>query len=304
MRFRVCLSSALALAAVPVSGILSQQRNPADSARCAAALNAATADSAIVEEDAIFIPFDTARKLPDSYADLIGQGMRQMLVLPRPLAIDTYDDRAGVVKSDAGSKQYASVMLRSFYRLTLHRDGRLTNQHVVGGVRNDAFDRAVIVALVSLDSSRMLPAPIGFDSSFEADTMELRLTITNGAITSTRSKGQPRTPQPGVTPLFRLRVPVLPADRPPIAGLADNPRPRYPQALWQRNIEGEVRLEFLVRADGSVDPRSVQIHKATALEFASAVLDVMPQWHFFPLEVAGCKVASLVQMPSLFRLTR
>jgi len=59
-----------------------------------------------------------------------------------------------------------------------------------------------------------------------------------------------------------------------------------------------------VRVDGSVDPRSVQIHKTTALEFARAVVDVIPRWRFAPLEVAGCKVASLVQMPSVFRLTR
>jgi TonB family protein len=301
MRFGVCISTALVCAGAPVSLILSQQASAADSARCVAALNAPTSDSAIIEEDAIFTPFDTTRKLPDSYADFIGQGMRQMLVLPRPLAIDTYDDRAGVAKSDAGSKQYATVALRSFYRLTLHRDGHLTNAHVVGGVRNDAFDRAVIVALVALDSSGMLPAPLGFDDSFEADTLELRLTITNGSISSTRSKGQARTAQPGVTPLFRLRVPVLPVDR-PLAAQAGNPYPRYPEALRDRNIEGDVRSEFLVRADGSVDSRSVQIRKTTALEFASAVLNVVPQWRFFPLEVAGCRVASLVQMPSAFRL--
>lgn len=303
MRFSVCLFSALVCVGVPVSPIFSQQATAADSARCVAALNAATSDSAIIEEDAIFGPFDTTRKLPDSYAEMLGQGVRQMLVLPKPLAIDTYDDRAGVAKSDAGSKQYATVALRSFYRFTLHRDGHLTNAHVVGGVRNDAFDRAVIVALVSLDSTGMLPAPLGFDDSFEADTLELRLTITNGSITSTRSKGQARTPQPGVTPLFRLRVPVLPVDR-PLAAQAGNPYPRYPQALRDRNIEGDVRVEFLVRADGSVDSRSVQIRKTTALEFASAVLNILPQWRFLPLQVAGCKVASLVQMPSAFRLRR
>ena len=89
MRFSVCLSSAFVFAAAPVSAMFAQQANAADSTRCVAALNAPTSDSAIVEEDALFFPFDTTRKLPDAYADMLGQGLRQMLVLPRPLAIDT-----------------------------------------------------------------------------------------------------------------------------------------------------------------------------------------------------------------------
>ena len=130
MRLSICFSHILLLAACPAP--LFAQATASDSARCAVALNAATADSAIVEEDALFFPFDTTRKLPDSYAEMLGQGLRQLLALPRPLAIDTYDDRAGLAKTDAGSKQYASVALRSFYRLTLHRDGRLTSARVVG----------------------------------------------------------------------------------------------------------------------------------------------------------------------------
>jgi TonB family protein len=285
------------------SPIFAQQPIAADSARCATALNAATPDSAIVEEDALFFPFDTTRKLPNSYAEMLGQGIRQMLVLPRPLGIDTYDDRAGLAKSDAGSKQYASVALRSFYRLALHRDGHLTSMRVVGGANNEAFDRAVVAAVVALDSSGMMPPALGFDDSFAGDTLDLRLTITNGSVTSTRSKGQPRAPQPGVTPLFRLRVPILPVDK-PLAAETGNPHPRYPPSMRNRGIEGEVRLEFLVRADGSVDLRSVQIRKATALEFASAAVEVMPRWRFSPLEVAGCKVASLTQMPFVFGLNR
>ena len=150
------------------------QGQASDSARCAAALNAPTADSAIVEEDALIFPFDATKKLPDSYADLLGQGLRQMLVLPRPLVVDTYDDRAGYAKSDAGSKLYATPVLRSFYRLTLHRDGHLTSVRAVGGARNEQFDRAVVAALVALDTSSVLPVPVGLDDSFESDTLELR----------------------------------------------------------------------------------------------------------------------------------
>jgi len=275
----------------------------ADSARCAAALNARVPDSVIVEEDALVFAFDTTRKLPTSYAEWFGQGLRQMLVLPRPLVIDSYNGRAGHTKRDAGSKEYAAVALRSFYRLTLHRDGHLTSARVVGGVRNERFDRAVVAALIALDSSGMLPPPLGFDHAFAGDTLELRMTITDGSVTSTRFSGSQSPPQPGVTPLFRLRVTILQVDK-PVAAQVGNPHPRYPLDLRDRGVEGEVRMEFLVRPDGTVDPASMQVQSATVLDFANAVVSVVPSMHFFPLEVAGCKVASLIQMPFVFGLNR
>ena len=41
-----------------------------------------------------------------------------------------------------------------------------------------------------------------------------------------------------------------------------------------------------------------------SLDFAKAVLSVVPKMRFYPLEVAGCKVASLTHMPFVFGLNR
>ena len=71
-----------------------------------------------------------------------------------------------------------------------------------------------------------------------------------------------------------------------------------------QGIAGEMRAEFLVRADGAVDPGSTRFLKATSIEFADAIASVLPQMRFFPLEVAGCKVASLTQMPFDFGMNR
>jgi hypothetical protein len=275
-----------------------------DSARCAAEFNAPSADTAVIELQAIFSSFDTTRKIPASYRDILGAGLHEMFVAPRPLIVDTFDPRAAPLVRDAGSRLYATVSLRSFYRLTLHRDGRLTNVRAVGGVRNRTFDDAVVAALVRLDSSRTLPDPrsFRFDDSFDRDELELHLVITEGSVTSTRVPS-PSPAAGGVTPLFRLVAPIYPVSR-DVAPLANNPVPHYPDSMRSQLIEGEVQAEMLVRPDSTVDPRSIHFGEVTSLEFANAVLEVLPRMRFSPLQIAGCSVASLRQMPFIFSLNR
>lgn len=271
-----------------------------DSARCEAALNAPTRDSALVEYDAIFSPFDTTRHVPILYQEMLGQGLRQELHLPHPLPVSTYDDRGHIALREPSSKPYAIATLRSFYRFTLHRDGRLTNAQTVGGVRNSAFNDAVVRALVTLDSDRMLPPNDSID--FDHDTLEVRLTMTPGVITNV-SVNPPPIHTPGVTPLFRLRLPVRPFEK-SFTAHPDNPPPRYPPTMREQNIEGEVRAEFVVKADGSVDVSSIQIPKATRMEFASAVVTALPPMRFYAMQISGCNVAQLVPMPFVFSLRR
>ena len=271
-----------------------------DSARCDAALNSPTSDSALVEYQALFFPYDSAQRLPDSYRALLGEGLLEQLKLPRPLPVGTYQPNARFVVADPTRADYAVVTLRSSYRFVLHRDGRLTNIRTVGGVRNAAFNDAVVGALVRLDSAQILPP--GSDSiGFDHDTLEVRLTVTPGVMMTARSSGKSPPTRAGVTPLFRLRVPVRPIDK-AAAGVPGNQAPRYPQAMRDQRIEGEVRAEFVVQRDGMADPTSIQLVKATRLEFGSAVVQALSAFRFYPMQVAGCTVASLVQMPFVFSL--
>jgi TonB family protein len=285
-----------------ITSPLFAQNSVTDSARCAAALSAPTPESVTVELHALVSPLDKARKLPDSYGELIAAGLRQMLVLPRPLAINTYDPRAGIARGETSSKQYAAATLRSFYLLTLHGDGHVSNVRVLGGLRNGAFDRAIIAALVALDTSRMLPPPSGFDAAFDHDTLALRLTITPGFMSASAPAVAPQ--QAGVTPLFRFRVPIYPIVHDDSRALPDNPYPRYPADMRARGIEGEVMLEFLVLPDGTVDPESMIALRATSPEFLAAVVAVAPRMRFYPVKIAGCAVTMLVQMPFVFALNR
>jgi protein TonB len=169
-------------------------------------------------------------------------------------------------------------------------------------VRNEAFDRAVVHALVALDSSQLLPAPSGFGTVIEHDTLPVRLTITGGTVVSAKFTGTfPK--KSGVTPLVRLRVPLLRVDH-QVAPVAGNPPPRYPYSMRTRGIEGEVQLEFLVRSDSAVDPESILAWKATSIDFLESVLAVLPGMRFYPMQIVGCNVASLVRMPFVFSLNR
>jgi len=67
----------------------------------------------------------------------------------------------------------------------------------------------------------------------------------------------------------------------------------YPYKARQRNIEGYVKVKFLVRADGTVGEMSVLEAQPKGL-FDSAVLKAAPQWRFQPGVIDGQAVPSWV----------
>ena len=82
------------------------------------------------------------------------------------------------------------------------------------------------------------------------------------------------------------------------------PTPRYPENARRANVEGKVRLRFVVNADGQGDGASIQVEEATALDFATTVLAAFPSVRFSPMELQGCPLASIVEMPFEFQLRR
>jgi len=77
--------------------------------------------------------------------------------------------------------------------------------------------------------------------------------------------------------------------------------PVYPYKARQRNIEGYVRVKFLVRADGTVGEVSVVDAEPKGL-FDSAALKAVPQWRFQPGVIDGQAVPSWVVTTIRFTL--
>lgn len=61
--------------------------------------------------------------------------------------------------------------------------------------------------------------------------------------------------------------------------------PAYPTRAQRRGLEGHVELEFVIRADGSVDPASVRVLSARPRNvFDDAARQAVAQWRFAPGE--------------------
>jgi protein TonB len=83
-----------------------------------------------------------------------------------------------------------------------------------------------------------------------------------------------------------------------------NSVPRYPEALKQYGVEGEVLAQFVVDTTGRVEPGSITILRADHDLFAHAVREALRGMRFVPAEAGARKVRQLVQLPFSFALDR
>jgi TonB family protein len=81
-----------------------------------------------------------------------------------------------------------------------------------------------------------------------------------------------------------------------------SPQPRYPAALKQANVQGEVLVQFVVDTLGRADMRTFKVLRSTDIGFTFAVRDVLPRMKFNPAELHGAKVRQMVQQPFTFAL--
>lgn len=80
--------------------------------------------------------------------------------------------------------------------------------------------------------------------------------------------------------------------------------PRYPAALRNSGVEGEVIALFVVSEAGRVEPGTVRFARSDHVLFEVAVREALEGMRFNAAEVGGKRVRQLVQMPFVFTLTR
>jgi TonB family protein len=83
-----------------------------------------------------------------------------------------------------------------------------------------------------------------------------------------------------------------------------NTPPMYPNQLRAANIEGQVFAQFLVRSDGSVDARTLEIVKSDHELFTNSVRNAVKAFRFSPAMVRGKPVDWLLAMPFVFSLSK
>jgi TonB family protein len=84
--------------------------------------------------------------------------------------------------------------------------------------------------------------------------------------------------------------------------LPDNQGPRYPDALREAKVEGEVVVQFVVDATGRVDMSTVRVLRSTDPQFTAAMRESLASWRFTPAEVNGRPVKQLLEIPFQFKL--
>lgn len=78
--------------------------------------------------------------------------------------------------------------------------------------------------------------------------------------------------------------------------------PNYPPALRKSGVAGEVTLQFVVNADGKVEPGSVQVISSTLYGFEAAAREAILRARFEPATIRGKTVRQLVQQRVRFEV--
>jgi hypothetical protein len=261
--------------------------------------SAGTADSQNVEVLLAVRAFDPARELSRDYREQLAMGIRQFMVLPRPLALDTYDNNVAANSGDEHAPDhFGALALNATYRTMLSRDGRLLYSRAVGGATTPDFDRAVLAAMAALDTSGLLPKPPGGVKWFTGSVAELVVLVVPRELARAPGKIYPSDTMLSV-PLLKFRTPIERLDR--NVRRVGGPSPRYPRDMQANAIEAKVMLQFVVDADGRTDMSTLQVlAPVPPLDFVKSVVASITHTHFDPLVIRGCAVRSLVQQPFVF----
>ena len=80
--------------------------------------------------------------------------------------------------------------------------------------------------------------------------------------------------------------------------------PTYPAALLKLGVEGSVMVRYVVDSLGHADVSTLQILRATRVEFAVAVREALPFMRFTPARMGPKAVPQLVEQPFNFRIQK
>lgn len=90
-------------------------------------------------------------------------------------------------------------------------------------------------------------------------------------------------------------------DQPAFLADGTTASPVYPDSLWEAGVSGRVVAEFIVDANGNVEPGTITIASATHPYFGSAVRSALEGAVFHAARLAGKTVRQLVDLPFRFQ---
>lgn len=240
--------------------------------------------------------------LPDAYKAMLLRGLIQNFSVPSPLGVPVFGSgtrrrppATAPVKhlasphdtvQDAGHDTVV-VSIAGEVSFTVQRNGRLADAALVTSSLSSSLDAQLLHAVTALDSMHAVPPLPDGTGGHSASLLFTADMLVDSASTT--------------APLFAARMPVWVVER-DVRLKRDSPKPRYPPRAEQENIGDELLVSFVVDDHGVPRMETVRLLRATYLEFARAVLKVLPEWRFEPARIDGCPVMRRVQLPFSFKM--
>ncbi|MDB4890365.1 MAG: hypothetical protein JWL61_2220 [Gemmatimonadetes bacterium] len=276
------------LFALVVTTFASSQARAQNARACMDRLAPPTADSVRSTFAATVQSFNPRRPLPPTYAELLGEGLRQELKLPPGLMFPVFEADSIPTKASPATKTWMAVPSMSvLYGVTID-SGKITRIRRIAGASSISFDVAVATALTVLDSSASLP-PLPPELGPEP----LEISVAIGRMPLRQMRASNINPGVPVTPLFIVLSPAHVVSQPVSRG-ADFSR-FIPQPPTKRDDEAVV-VRVVVGPDGLVDQESMHVLAYSSTDYIRSVFEMIPNWKFKPLMLMGCEVSAIEEL--------
>lgn len=219
---------------------------------------------------------------------LLGQSIATSFVPPTrwelPLWPGTYTRGSDDCQGD---RICSGLGLEGFLIFRITSAGRVQTTAFTGSRGAPGFAEALLAALHRADTAGILvaPAPEGVPRRDTTVVLEVRAVL---------------EPPMGFVPLARLRLPARRLDSDPT--VIEIPKPNYPSAQRSRLENGAVLLQYVITAEGTVDPTTLQVLYADDIAFAEAAIEVVLKGRFKPALASGRPAPVMVRQRVEFRI--
>ena len=190
--------------------------------------------------------------------------------------------------TDDDLKEFAPFGLEGFVRFRLDSTGRLADDSIDVVTGSPDVVESTIAAVKRADSAKAFSPPSP-DVRRERGVIVLRF-VEMG-----------RTTVPSVA-LLRLIVPGIVADSAP--EVTAMRQIWFPRHLRKTGMSERVVLQFVINADGRMDPTSLELVRANNRELASEAIRGIKDARFRPAMIGSCAVPALVLLPVDFKVRR
>jgi len=212
--------------------------------------------------------------------ELIASSVGSAFVAPRPFHLSVFSGpvlmRALRPRATDAAQEPRRPTVSGVYRYTMSPGAAVAHVQTLRAALMRGFDSAAVRAIV--DGGTVGPSLASPDGS---DSMRIEIRLSSDSM-------------PGARRVASATFPVMPVvDAVP---RRDNPAPLFPEAEKQYGAGGgEVVFRFVVDRSGIPVMETVEVARATSLEFLKAAIASLPAQRFSPATIHGCAVAQQIQ---------